>query len=229
MRWVRKMFRGGKVWAEVDEDGRLVVDHGVVRIRYQEQDERGYSARATDITDIDESKLRKKVARAAATPRKGPVARRSESQKRTGEKTATRGAIVIYTDGACYGNPGPSGIGVLLEWNGRSREISRYLGEGTNNTAELSAILEALRAVKKKSYSVRLYTDSSYAIGVLSMGWKVRQNRELVDRVQREMAGFKDLELLKVKGHAGDPRNERVDLLARDAIDHRRREDDQPS
>ena len=108
---------------------------------------------------------------------------------------------------------------MLLEWRGQTREISHYLGHGTNNIAELEAIHHALKAIKRRHLAVRLYTDSAYAIGVLSRSWKAKENRELIARIQQEMQGFQDLELLKVEGHAGDPRNERVDQLARDAIE----------
>lgn len=129
--------------------------------------------------------------------------------------------ITIYADGSCFGNPGPAGAGVLLEWKGRTKEISRFLGDGTNNIAELSAIEIALEEVKNRGIPVRVHTDSAYAIGVLSEGWKAKENRELIDRIQQLLHEFRDLRFVKVRGHAGDPRNERVDQLARDAITRR--------
>jgi ribonuclease HI len=72
--------------------------------------------------------------------------------------------------------------------------------------------------VKNRRVPVRIHTDSAYAIGVLSEGWKVKENRELVARIQALMRDFTDLAFVKVRGHSGDPGNERVDQLARDAI-----------
>ncbi len=111
---------------------------------------------------------------------------------------------------------------MLLEWKGKSKEISRFLGDGTNNIAELTAIEAGLEAVTNRHVPVRLHTDSQYAIGVLAEGWKAKENRALIARVQELMAQFSDLKLVKVRGHAGDPRNEKVDQLARDAITYRR-------
>lgn len=214
---VRKMYRGTKVWVEVDEQGRLVEERGLVPMRYRQEDERSYTARAAEVEEIDEAKLsaakdqRQRKARKKATgaARKGPSV-----------DSLPDNAVVVFTDGACYGNPGPAGIGALLEWKGHTKEISAYLGEGTNNIAELTAIREALKIIKTRGRPVHLYTDSSYAIGVLSGGWKVKENRELVAEIQVLMEQFADLHLHKVKGHSGDPRNERADQLARDGIDH---------
>jgi ribonuclease HI len=129
--------------------------------------------------------------------------------------------LVIHTDGSCFGNPGPAGIGVTLEWKGHVKEISRYLGEGTNNIAELTAIRVALEEVRHRDVPVRLHTDSAYAIGVLSEGWRAKENRELVASIQALMREFGDLQFVKVRGHSGHPENERVDQLARDAIARR--------
>jgi ribonuclease HI len=129
--------------------------------------------------------------------------------------------VTIHTDGSCFGNPGPAGIGVTLEWKGHVKEISRFLGEGTNNIAELTAIRVALEEVKNRGLPVRVHTDSAYSIGVLSEGWKVKENRELVASIQALMREFSDLEFVKVRGHSGHPENERVDQLARDAITRR--------
>ena len=129
--------------------------------------------------------------------------------------------IIAYTDGACSGNPGPAGIGVVLVCGDKRREISSYLGEGTNNIAELTAILAALEAIKDRKRSVRVITDSSYAIGVLSKGWKAKANVELIAKMRALLAEFTQLQFEWVKGHAGHVENERCDELAREAVKRR--------
>ncbi len=132
-------------------------------------------------------------------------------------------AIIIYTDGACTGNPGPAGIGAVIMDGAERREISEYLGTGTNNIAELTAILRALEVLPAaaRARPVFVHSDSSYSIGLLSKGWKAKANAELVAKLRALVAGFSDLELVKVKGHAGVPENERADELARLAIETR--------
>ncbi|HLU68373.1 MAG TPA: ribonuclease H [Kofleriaceae bacterium] len=132
--------------------------------------------------------------------------------------------IIIYTDGACSGNPGPMGIGVVVLDRGERREISEYLGEGTNNIAELTAILRALEAVppEERERPVLVHSDSGYALGLLGKGWKAKKNVELVAELRRLAASFPRLRLVKVPGHAGVPENERCDQLATAAAARRR-------
>jgi len=125
--------------------------------------------------------------------------------------------IIVYTDGACSKNPGPAGIGVILMWKDHIKEISEYIGEATNNIAELKAILKALTSIKNTNLPVILYTDSTYAMGVLS-GWKIHANKSLIKEIKKEMERFSSLSIRKVEGHSGLPENERADKLAKDAI-----------
>jgi ribonuclease HI len=126
-------------------------------------------------------------------------------------------AIIVYTDGACSGNPGPAGIGVVILDGGKRRELSEYLGTGTNNIAELMAIVRALEEVPRDR-TIVLHADSSYALGLLGKGWKAKANQELVERMRKVAREFRDLRLVKVDGHAGVAENERADELARTAI-----------
>lgn len=126
--------------------------------------------------------------------------------------------ICIYTDGACYGNPGLSGIGILLRFRGHEKEISRYIGIATNNIAELEAIRVGLDSLKKVDIPVIVFTDSKYAHGVLSLGWKAKKNTELINSIRKLASKFKNLAFRKVKGHSGHPGNERADFLATNAI-----------
>jgi ribonuclease HI len=127
-------------------------------------------------------------------------------------------AVHAYTDGAASGNPGPAGIGVVLIFREHRKELSKYLGETTNNVAELTAVLEALRLVKRRDLPVRVHVDSSYAIGVANGSMRPKANRELVALIHEEMRGFSDLVFVKVPGHSGVEANERADALARDAV-----------
>ncbi len=129
--------------------------------------------------------------------------------------------IQVYTDGACTGNPGPMGIGAVIldplaAAKGR-QELSEYLGIGTNNIAELTAIQRGLLTLPRQR-PVIVYSDSSYAIGVLAKGWKAKANQELIAAMRQLLGEFSRLYFMKVAGHAGVPENERCDVLARQAI-----------
>ncbi len=139
-------------------------------------------------------------------------------------------AVEVYTDGACRGNPGPGGWGVLLRWGGHERELKGSEPDTTNNRMELQAAIEALSALRRRC-RVELYTDSEYlrrGITEWLPGWKQRgwktasrkpvRNRELweaLDRLQQKH----EVRWHWVKAHAGHPGNERADALANEAID----------
>ena len=137
--------------------------------------------------------------------------------------------IVIHTDGACSGNPGPGGWGAILHWKGHEKELSGAEAETTNNRMELTAAIAALEALKRRS-KVRLVTDSTYVRdgvtkwihGWKRNGWKTAakkpvKNDDLWKRLDA-IASKHDVTWEWVKGHAGHPENERADQLARDAI-----------
>ena len=124
--------------------------------------------------------------------------------------------VSIYTDGACSGNPGPAGSGVVVIQNDIIvHEISQSLGLATNNIAELTAIKLGIEFVRDHHDTpIILYTDSRYALGILTMNWKAKANVELVASIRKLMKPFKRLKIIHVKGHSGHPGNERADLLA---------------
>jgi ribonuclease HI len=141
--------------------------------------------------------------------------------------------VDIYTDGACSGNPGPGGWGALLRLGGKEREMSGYDPATTNNRMELLAVIEALRALKRP-VAARVHTDSQYVQKGISEwihGWKKRgwltadrkpvKNADLWQALDAAAAGHR-IEWLWVRGHAGHVENERVDALARAAIENRR-------
>lgn len=131
-------------------------------------------------------------------------------------------AVHAYTDGASLGNPGPAGAGVVLLFREHRKEASIYLGTTTNNVAELTGILEALRLVRRRDLPVRVHTDSTYAIGVLEGSYRPKANRELIAQIRTEMNDFADLRLVKVLGHSGIEWNERADELAGQAAKSKR-------
>lgn len=224
-RWQRKRFKGNKVWMAIDAGGRPIKDKNKVRIKYQLEQPHEYWVRPDKIEDLNTSAPEYRSA-----PEPGPSEPKSprpaaQPVKKKSSQAPEPGApvITVYTDGASSGNPGPSGIGVLLRYGAHEKEISRYIGTSTNNIAELLAVKTALEAIQRKDLPVRLYTDSSYVHGLLTKGWKAHKNRELVEETRSLCQGFRDLELIKVAGHAGLEGNERADSLATSAIEKKTR------
>ncbi len=210
-RWKRMRFKGNKVYVQVDDQGCPAVRDDKVRICYRHDDGREYQASASRIRDLDDE-----------TP-DGPVRRRAPASPAAGSPVPDPAledleAIVAYTDGACSGNPGPAGIGVLLRYMGREREISESIGQATNNIAELKAVQAALQAIRNRELPVHLYTDSEYVRGLLVRGWKAKKNTELVNEIRSLARQFSQLSIRWVEGHAGNEDNERVDKLARKGL-----------
>ena len=106
----------------------------------------------------------------------------------------------------------------MLNYGEHEKEISEFIGSATNNIAELKAIEVGLSALKSRAIPVGLFTDSNYACGLLALNWKPKKNLQLVETIKKKMRSFKDLEIIKVKGHSGHPGNERADYLATSAI-----------
>jgi ribonuclease HI len=232
-------FKGGVVWVRADESGALVLDtDGRAEMKYRESDAKSYRPSPTNLLPD------------SGGPGSGPEGSPSPARREAGPGTTARGpraaqaarttpgssgglgsigkkdcppasAIEIWTDGACSGNPGPMGIGVVVIDGAHRREAGEYLGVGTNNIAELTAIergVEIATTDPAETRRLRIYTDSSYAIGVLSKGWKAKANQELIARIKRRLAALPRVEFVKVAGHAGVPENERCDELATGAV-----------
>ncbi len=148
-----------------------------------------------------------------------------------GDKVGTQSKqVVIYADGACRGNPGPGGWGAWLKSGEAERELFGGEKLTTNNRMELTAVIQALAALTRRC-SVTVYTDSAYVkdgITTWIHGWKKRgwqtadkkpvKNVELWKRLDELNAGHQ-VEWRWVKGHAGDPGNERADRLANKGVD----------
>ncbi len=208
-------FKENKVWMATDQSGKPVVKNGKVLIKYQLDQDYEYWVHQNKVTSIESSQPETKVPSKKKSAKKPPKTK--SAQTKTFDATAYDGAVCIYTDGASCGNPGPSGIGVFLQYGKHQKEISRNIGIATNNIAELEAIRAGLLELKNTDLPVRVFTDSSYAYGVLTLGWKAKKNTEMVRSIRKTMAKFKDLKIITVNGHAGIEGNERADLLATSA------------
>jgi ribonuclease HI len=202
--WKRMRFKRNKVWVPVDQNQTPLVQNGKVVIKYQLDQPHQYRVRADSLRLIEETTAQIAL---APSPTSAPC-----------HPPHDPAAIAIYTDGACSGNPGPGGIGVVMVYKGHHKEIARHIGEVTNNIAELEAVRIALEAVKNRHLPVVIHTDSRYVWGVLSQGWKAEQNRALIEKIRSLMNHFHDIRFIKIQGHAGHPENERADHLAVGAI-----------
>jgi ribonuclease HI len=251
--WVRARLREQTVYARADERGQLLADGGRVEVRYRPNDGRAYRAGSRNLEIVDPTPLPDDTCGpaeavspggAAARPGAGspPAAtgapRRARGRGRAaaqaevlapapGEPGAASpdGAapLVVYTDGACSSNPGPAGLGVVIVRPTERLELSEYLGQGTNNIAELTAVLRALNELDP-ACPARIHTDSQYTIGVVQRGWKAKANTSLVAELRAALGGHPLARLVYVPGHSGVPLNERCDELARLAIARRRSE-----
>ena len=138
--------------------------------------------------------------------------------------------VIMYTDGACSGNPGPGGWGVLMTFEGVEKEIYGGKSSTTNNQMELSAAIEGLTALKE-SCNVDLYTDSKYVMDGITQwihkwkknNWRTAAKKEVKNQnlwqQLDELMTFHQVQWHWVKGHSGDAGNEMADLLANKGID----------
>ena len=134
--------------------------------------------------------------------------------------------VTIHTDGACSGNPGPGGYGVVLQLGQHRSELSGGFRHTTNNRMELLAVIEGLEALKRPC-AVTVYSDSKYIVDAVNKGWarRWRANRWMRNKSEAainpdlwarllDLLARHEVEIRWVRGHAGDPGNERADALA---------------
>jgi ribonuclease HI len=130
--------------------------------------------------------------------------------------------VIIYTDGACSGNPGPGGYGVVLMSGSHRKEISEGFRLTTNNRMELLAVIKGLEVLKKQGTRVKLFTDSQYVANAVNKGWVFDWERKHFKKKKNQDLWIRFLDLYRqhnvtlfwLKGHNNDPENERCDILA---------------
>lgn len=136
--------------------------------------------------------------------------------------------LIIYTDGACRGNPGPGGYGIVLLWGDKRKEISAGYRLTTNNRMELLAVIVALQSLTKENIAVTIYTDSKYIVNTVEEKWLDnwiktdfkggKKNKDLWMTYYKLAQKF-TIKFYWVKGHASNPFNNRCDELATTAAD----------
>ena len=243
MGWRRGTFKDQTVWIEVDAKGQPVVQAGRVPIRYQASGAaKIYRAGAGRVAVDDGAPIESLAEGAPASD----AAAKSKSKSGSGfGKAGTRSAqqaamaaevarqqidslageaVIAFSDGACRGNPGPAGSGAFVELpDGARWEASKHLGRATNNVAELTAIglvLDLLgdAGVEPQAHVV-IFSDSSYANGVLVKKWKAKANQDLIADLKDRLSAWDNLEIVWIAGHAGIDGNERADELANRGVD----------
>lgn len=246
MPWKRARLKGKDVWAEVDATGRPVTAEGRVAVRYSpDASARIYRAATSGVMMLDVAPQdlpdgQPAESSGAARGGSGGSGGRGSGFGSAGTRTAAqadaarsaasslvagfhREAVVCFTDGACRGNPGPAGAGAVMKLpDGQTRERSRALGMGTNNIGELAALDLALDLLDEAGVSsdtrIEILTDSKYAHGQATLGWKINANRELVQRIRGRLKNFTALRIHWIAGHVGVTENERADALANQGV-----------
>ncbi len=206
--WKRLSFNSNKVWVLMNEDKSFFEKENKLLIKYNLKQDYEYLIKKENIKPLSQ-----------AIPKKNPKKiKKNKPLKDDHHPSHDQNIVTIYTDGASSGNPGPSGIGAYLIYKNREKKISEYIGNATNNIAELKAIKRALEEMKKFDIPISIYTDSRYCLGVLTQNWKATANKELVAEIKKLINKFKCVKIIKVKGHGGILGNEIADDLATSAI-----------
>ncbi len=229
MPWIEATLRDQCILVRCDAGGKLAATEGRVDVVYKAGASKLYRAGTANIVVgpqaaqyTDEQVAKGGLSYLSDAP--PPKATKASPTKTTAGSyvdpgTASDGTWVAYTDGACSGNPGPAGAGfVLLGPNKETIEGYDYLGSQTNNVGELVGIERALDLFPNDADEVTIYTDSKYAIGVLSKEWKAKANVDLIARIKKKLKARVKVNLVYVKGHAGIEYNEKADELARLAV-----------
>ena len=138
--------------------------------------------------------------------------------------------LIIYTDGASRGNPGPGGYGAILKWGATEKELSKGYRKTTNNRMELMAVIAALEALTKEGLAITVYSDSQYVVKAVEQGWLKnwiatdfkggKKNKDLWLRYHA-LSKKHHVKFVWVKGHASNAFNNRCDVLATEAADGR--------
>lgn len=224
--WKRMSFKGNKVWAQTVDKKNLLIEKGMVLIKYNLKQDYEYRVKPESLNPEDQAVPAKKKSAYTKSPSKKSVSTKSSLKPQANkiqkeqniETDLPENCIKIYTDGASSGNPGPSGVGIVFIHGENKKKISQYIGTATNNIAELTAIKIALEELKRVDLPVCIFSDSSYSIGLLTKNWKPKKNQALIYEIRTLMKKFCNLIFIKVKGHSGIKENEVADFLATSAI-----------
>ncbi|MFT4016235.1 MAG: ribonuclease HI [Agriterribacter sp.] len=137
-------------------------------------------------------------------------------------------SLIIYTDGAARGNPGPGGYGAILKWGNHEKELSAGYRRTTNNRMELMAVIAALEALTKTNLAITVYSDSQYVVRAVKEGWLNnwiktdfkggKKNKDLWKKYYQLSLKY-SIQFVWVKGHADNAYNNRCDILATTAAD----------
>jgi ribonuclease HI len=230
--WKKVKCKGKDVWAKCNSEQRLIMRKGLVEIRYsQSKGAKIYRAKAENISGLDDSP-QETTTSSSDTGFGSAKTRTADQQERARAAAASQiedlpeNAVVCFTDGSCRGNPGPSGVGVFVQFpNGSSHKHSKFLGTATNNIAELTALSDAIDVVQShdgyEDALIVLFTDSKYAQGVLCKNWKAKANRPLIQSIKTKIRSRGNIKINWIAGHAGILGNEEADALANLAIDEK--------
>jgi len=198
-----------------------------------EEQVRGFTAaRYKGFATVEEARAWLREQQSGQASRQSPARRkpaRQQPEQPAAEPPARKEDVVIYTDGGCTNNPGPGGYGAVIIRQGKRREISGGFRHTTNNRMELTACIMALKSVES-GLSIVLHSDSRYVVNGITKGWAAKWREQGWMRTKTDAAENFDLwdELLElcqernvrfvwVRGHAGNPENERCDMLATQA------------
>ncbi len=235
--WIKVKFKEGRVWALCDESGQLLTERGRVPIRYQlAAGAKIYQAAAANISELAGAAPEESAdpPAGAAPATFGKAGQRSGSQA---EKAALHAknllsllpddTIICFTDGASRGNPGAAAAAFMIKWpadmDKKSIKDGRFLGENTNNFAELTAVKMALTCLKgakiPAGQNIAILTDSKYVHGLFTSSWQAKANSELVSEIKMLLKNWPKARFHWVPGHAGVEGNEIVDALANEMLD----------
>ena len=221
--WRQVAFKGQEIWGECTPSGELLERSGRVRIAYKQGANKAYA------TFKDRLKL---AGSSSPVEFEIPVSGSGGAGGGTGKAKPNSSLfggvsadldnpdhIHLWSDGACTGNPGPAGAGTVLLLGESKIEWSTWLGEGTNNIAELMAVLQGVEALDRPiAKDLVVHTDSQYVIGVCAKNWKAKANKALIADLKATLSDCPRVVWHWVRGHEGVALNERCDQLARDAI-----------
>lgn len=183
-------------------------------------------SREEELAAIERHLAARGVSKAVAPPPRAPAARSFDEPA----QDRSPPDVLVWTDGSCIGNPGPGGWGAILQFGEHEKQITGSEARTTNNQMELLAVIRALEAMKRPGIVVRIHTDSMYVIGGMTKGSRRRKakmqsttvpNAHLWTILDAVAADF-TIQWRWVRGHAGDPMNERADRLAQSAAARQR-------